>query len=167
MENRWQIALSAGVLAAVWCGIADTFYLVTWVGFLGCSTYFAQSKSGVNGVVAAWCTNLSGVFWAWLVISASGYFDTQLMGYLFTGIATSLMCLQASYHKLSFIPGAFIGCCTTFAMGGEVKALLPALLLGVLLGYAMTLLTKQLIKMTPWMKKVIKTMYSTTKPSLE
>ncbi|ABV36274.1 conserved hypothetical protein [Shewanella sediminis HAW-EB3] len=145
MENRWQIAISAGLLAAVWCGVADTFHLVTWIGFLGCSTYFAQPKANFQGVVVTWCTNLSGVFWAWLIITGSGYFDTPLMGYLFTGIATSAMCLQASYQKLSFIPGAFIGCCTTFAMGGDLANILPALILGALLGYSMTLLTSQLI----------------------
>ncbi|GLS91785.1 hypothetical protein GCM10007916_28550 [Psychromonas marina] len=167
MDNRWQIALSAGLLAALWCGIADIFHLVTWVGFLGCSSYFAQPKKGLSGVVVSWCTNLSGVFWAWLVISASSYFDTQLMGYLFTGIATSLMCLQASYHKLSFIPGAFIGCCTTFALGGEVKMLVPALILGALLGYAMTLLTSLLIVITPWLKKNMKAIKTLSSPSIE
>lgn len=62
MENRWQVAISAGLLAAVWCGIADAFHLVTWIGFLGCSTFFAQPKAGFQGVMMAWCTNLSGVF---------------------------------------------------------------------------------------------------------
>ncbi|MFT6987266.1 MAG: hypothetical protein ACJAT7_003120 [Psychromonas sp.] len=167
MENRWQIALSAGLLAAVWCGIADTFHLVTWVGFLGCSTYFAQPKTGFNGVVVSWCTNLSGVFWAWVVISASSYFDTQLMGYLFTGLATTVMCLQASYHKLSFIPGAFIGCCATFAMGGEIANLLPALIIGALLGYAMTLLTSQFVRLTIKLKKATKMTIKTFMTSLE
>lgn len=146
MKNRWQIALSAGLLAAIWCGIADLFHLITWVGFLGCSTYFAQPKTGFQGVLMSSATNLTGVFWAWLIISASSYFDSQLISYLFTGLATSAMCLQASYHKLSFIPGAFIGCCATFALAGDLSSLIPALLLGTLLGYAMTLLTTLLIK---------------------
>ena len=37
MAHRWQIAISAGLLAAVWAGLADVFHLVTWIGFLGCS----------------------------------------------------------------------------------------------------------------------------------
>ena len=149
MENRWQIALSAGLLAAVWCGIADTFHLVTWIGFLGCSTYFAQPKAGLQGVVITWCSNLSGVFWAWLIISGSGYFDVALMGYIFTGIATAVMCLQACYHKLSFIPGTFIGCCTTFAIAGDIATVLPALIIGALLGYVMACFTSHLINITP------------------
>lgn len=153
MKNRWQIALSAGFLAAVWCGIADLFHLVTWIGFLGCSTYFAQPKSGFQGVLISWCTTLSGVFWAWLIINGSSYFDSPLIGYLFTGIATSAMCLQATYKRFSFIPGAFIGCCITFAVAGEVTIIIPALLIGALLGYSMTLLTNQLVSLTfRWQK---------------
>ncbi len=154
MENRWQVAISAGLLAAVWAGVADIFSFVTWIGFLACSTYFAQTKPGFQGVLMSWATNLSGVFWAWIVISGSGYFESAFAGYLLTGIVTSGMCLQASYHKLAFIPGAFIGCCTTFAMAGDIANILPALILGALLGYSMTLLTGQLVNLTQWWQAI-------------
>lgn len=149
MENRWQVAISAGLLAAIWCGVADAFHLVTWIGFLGCSTLFAQPKAGFQGVMMAWCTNLSGVFWAWLIISGSSFFVSPVFGYIFTGIATSAMCLQASYQKLSFIPGAFIGCCITFAMAGDIANILPPLIIGGLLGWGMSMLTEQLVALTP------------------
>lgn len=152
MENRWQIATSAGVLAAIWCGAADLFHLVTWVGFLGCTTFFAQPKSGFQGVLLGWATNLSGIFWAWLIISGAGFFDSAVMGYLFTGLATMGMCLQASYHRLSFIPGTFVGSCATFGMGGDVASVVPALLIGVLLGYSMVLFTDVLINLTQKVK---------------
>jgi hypothetical protein len=145
MNNRYQVAISAGLLAALWCGIADTFHLVTWIGFLSCSTYFAQPKAGFQGVLMTWFTNLSGVFWAWLAITGSGFVETPLLGYLLTGIVTSAMCLQASYAKLAFIPGAFIGCCITFALAGDIASIIPPLLLGGLLGYGMTQLTALLV----------------------
>lgn len=148
MENRWQIAISAGLLAAVWAGLADAFQLVTWIGFLGCSTFFAQTETGFKGALMAMSTNLTGVFWGWLIISGSSFFVSPLMGYTFTGIATAAMCLQASYKKLAFIPGAFIGCCITFAMGGDVAAIVPPLVLGAFLGYSMSLFTGQLITLT-------------------
>ncbi|WP_299807513.1 DUF1097 domain-containing protein [uncultured Shewanella sp.] len=152
MENRWQIAISAGLLAAVWAGVADALHLVTWIGFLSCSTFFAQTHSGIKGMLMAMTTNLSGVFWGWLIISGSSFFVSPVMGYTFTGIATAAMCLQASYQKLAFIPGAFIGCCITFAMGGDVAAILPPLLIGAVLGYSMSLLTGQLINLTQKMQ---------------
>ncbi|MCH1930731.1 DUF1097 domain-containing protein [Shewanella sp. A25] len=155
MENRWQIAISAGLLAAVWCGVADVFHLVTWIGFLGCSTFFAQPKAGVEGLMLTWFTNLSGVFWGWLIITGSGQFDSSLIGYLLTGVVTMAMCLQASYQKLSFIPGAFIGCCIAFAMAAEITQILPPLVLGGLMGYAMSNLTSLLISLTPKPKSAL------------
>ncbi|MGS0680841.1 DUF1097 domain-containing protein [Shewanella sp. 125m-7] len=155
MENRWQIAISAGLLAAVWAGVADALHLVTWIGFLSCSTFFAQTHSGIKGMLMAMTTNLSGVFWGWLIISGSSFFVSPLMGYTFTGIATAAMCLQASHQKLAFIPGAFIGCCITFAMGADIAAIIPPLLLGAVLGYSMSLLTGQLIYLTKKMQGTV------------
>ncbi|MCC4834921.1 DUF1097 domain-containing protein [Shewanella sp. 10N.7] len=149
MEHRWQIAISAGLLAALWAGVADVFQLVTWIGFLSCSTFFAQTETGIKGMFMAMSTNLSGVFWGWLIISGSSFFISPIIGYAFTGIATAAMCLQASYKKLAFIPGAFIGCCITFAMSADLAAILPPLLIGAMLGYSMSLLTAQLISITP------------------
>ena len=154
MENRWQIALSAGLLASLWAGFSVQYNLVTWVGFLACSTYFAQHKVGFQGVISTCCSNFSGVFWAWIVIAGSDFFDQQLMSYILTGVVTAAMCLQASYYKLSFIPGAFIGCCTTFAMQGDITNILPALFVGALLGYAMTLLTTQLVSLSNLFGKI-------------
>jgi hypothetical protein len=99
MENRWQIALSAGLLATLWAGFSVQFNLVTWVGFLACSTYFAQPKVGFKGVISTCCSNLSGVFWAWIVIAGSSFFDQQLISYILTGVVTAAMCLQASYYN--------------------------------------------------------------------
>ncbi|MBW8182152.1 DUF1097 domain-containing protein [Shewanella nanhaiensis] len=155
MEHRWQVAISAGLLAAVWAGVADIFHLITWIGFLSCSTYFALGKLNFQGVVISWATNLSGVFWAWLVISGSSYFETPMVGYLLTGVVTAAMCLQASYSKLAFIPGAFIGCCITFAMGGDIGKILPALIIGSLLGYSMSELTSVLVALKlKWHKRL-------------
>jgi hypothetical protein len=95
----------------------------------------------------AWFTNLSGVFWAWLIISASSLFDSVLMGYALTGLVTMGMCLQASYRGLAFIPGAFIGCCATFALGPDILALTSALMLGGLLGLCMSQFTVCLIRL--------------------
>ncbi|WOT03974.1 DUF1097 domain-containing protein [Shewanella youngdeokensis] len=148
MEHRWQVAISAGLLAGIWAGFSDIFQLVTWIGFLSCSTFFAQNRPDLKGMFMTMATNVSGVFWAWTVIAASSYLLSPILGYCLTGIATAAMCLQASYQKLAFIPGAFIGCCITFAMAGDVATILPPLLLGAILGYSMSLLTTQLIVLT-------------------
>ncbi|GGI76168.1 DUF1097 domain-containing protein [Shewanella gelidii] len=148
MKHRWQIAISAAILAAVWSGLADYFQLITWVGFLGCTTFFAQPLDGVKGVLLSWFTNLSGVFWAWLILIGGAYFSNPLMGYVCTAIATAGMCLQASYRQLAFIPGTFVGCCTMFATGGDIQSVYPALALGALLGLSMAMFTDVLIHLS-------------------
>jgi len=161
MKNRYQVAFSAGLLAAVWCGIADYFHLVSWVGFLGCSTYFAQTRQGFQGVLLSWATNLTGVFWAWFVIAGGSFFDSQMIGYLLTGISGAMMCLQAADKRLNFIPGAFIGSCTTFAMGGDIANLILPLVLGSLLGYSMAMFTQPLVYITDICKnKLIKSTHT-------
>lgn len=149
MENRYQVAFSAALLAALWAGLADAFELVTWIGFVGCSIFFAQPKPGFQGVIMTWATSISGVFWAWGIITAGAYFSSPFLGYLFTAIGTGAMCIQSGYHRLSFIPGAFIGCCVTFALAGDIAQVLPSLFLGAPLGYSMALLTRFLINLTP------------------
>ncbi|QDF67975.1 DUF1097 domain-containing protein [Shewanella sp. SNU WT4] len=152
MKHRWQVAISAGLLATLWAGAADALHLVTWIGFLSCSTFFAQTHAGVKGMLMAMATNLSGVFWGWLIISGSGVFAAPSMAYILTGIATSAMCLQASHQRLAFIPGAFIGCCITFALSADLSAIIPPLLIGSALGLCMSLLTTQLVFLTEKVK---------------
>lgn len=147
MENRWAVALSAGVLAVVWAGVADIFNWITWLGFMGCSTFFAQPLTGLKGMFMAWATNLSGVFWGWLIIAGSSFFVSPMVGYAMTGLVTAAMCLQASYYRLAFIPGTFIGCCVCFALAGDLATIIPPLLIGGALGLSMSILTGQLISL--------------------
>ena len=147
--HPWKIVGKSLFLPAywrIWCSVADAFHLVTWIGFLGCSTFSLQPKAGFQGVMMAWCTNLSGVFGLGSLSRVAAFYFARIWVY-FTGIATSAMCLQASYQKLSFIRRAFIGCCTTFAMAGDVANVVPSLIIGGLLGFSMErrLLTGQLV----------------------
>ncbi|MCL1125289.1 DUF1097 domain-containing protein [Shewanella surugensis] len=153
MENRWSVAVSAGLLAVVWAGVADVFNWITWLGFMGCSTFFAQHLSGIKGMFMAWATNLSGVLWGWLIISASSFFVSPMVGYIMTGLVTAAMCLQASYYRLAFIPGTFIGCCVCFALAGDLVAIIPPLLIGGTLGLAMSLLTGQFVSLSNKLSK--------------
>ncbi|WP_299008762.1 DUF1097 domain-containing protein [uncultured Shewanella sp.] len=153
MENRWAVALSAGLLAVVWAGVADVFNWVTWLGFMGCSTFFAQTLPGLKGMFMAWATNLSGVFWGWLIMSVSGFFVSPIIGYVMTGLVTAAMCLQASFSRLAFIPGTFIGCCVCFALAGDLAVIIPPLVIGGALGLSMSILTRQLVSLNSKLSK--------------
>ena len=106
-------------------------------GFLGCTTYFAAPKEGLSGFGMSILANLSGVFWAMVILKSSGLINLEILGYIATGIVSFLMCIQAKKALLSYIPGTFIGCCATFAANGNWKLVIPSLIIGVLFGYLM------------------------------
>ncbi len=131
------IALTTGILSALWGWVAVSLGLLSWAGFLGCTTYFASPTQGLKGLLLSMITNLSGVFWAMMIIKGSALFHTDIIGYVISGIVAFMMCVQAKQFWLSFIPGTFIGSCATFASNADLKILIPSLLLGAIFGYLM------------------------------
>ncbi|OAN13126.1 hypothetical protein A3K86_15800 [Photobacterium jeanii] len=131
------IAITTGILSGVWGWVATTLGLLSWAGFLGCTTYFASPKDGVKGLALSMATNLSGVFWAMVIIKFSDMINLEIMGYVITAVVAFVMCAQAKLNWLSFIPGTFIGSCATFAANGDWALVIPSLLVGVLFGYCM------------------------------
>jgi hypothetical protein len=58
------------------------------------------------------------------------------------------MCLQSKCALFKFIPGTFVGSFSTFAAGGDFKAVAVALVCGAFLGYACEVSGDWLYKMT-------------------
>lgn len=107
MSYLTAVGITVGILAGVWCFIADTSGLTGFVGFLGWATYFAAG-GGKNGVVSGLASNLSGVIWGVLTTLICGCFS-GIPYYFFTIIFAAIMCWQARFQLLGFIPGTFIG----------------------------------------------------------
>lgn len=110
-------------------------------GFLGWATYYAAG-AGKDGLVKGIPANLSGVFWGIVIVfiwdKVFGF--NNLGAFVAVGIGGGMMCFQAHFKALGFIPGAFIGCSTFFALGAAISGavLFPAvigLLAGLFLGY--------------------------------
>ncbi|MGF1878981.1 DUF1097 domain-containing protein [Photobacterium frigidiphilum] len=131
------IALTTGILSGIWGWVAISLGLLSWAGFLGCTTYFASPKDGVKGLGLSIVTNLSGVFWAMVIIHLSSMFSLEIIGYVVTAVVAFMMCVQAKKSWLNFIPGTFIGSCATFASNGDWQLVIPSLILGALFGYTM------------------------------
>ncbi|PSW20278.1 DUF1097 domain-containing protein [Photobacterium sanctipauli] len=131
------IAITTGILSGIWGWVAVSLGLLSWAGFLGCTTYFASPKDGLKGVALSIATNLSGVFWAMVIIKLSTYVGIEIIGYVVTAVIAFFMCVQAKQTWLSFIPGTFIGSCATFASNGDWQLVVPSLILGVVFGYTM------------------------------
>lgn len=137
MSTLFAIALTTGILSGVWGWVAVSLGLPSWAGFLGCTSYFASPKDGLKGLGQSLLTNLSGVFWAMVIIHASQWVGLEIIGYVVTSIVAFMMCIQAKKSWLAYIPGTFIGSCATFAANGDWQLVVPSLILGGLFGYLM------------------------------
>ncbi|KOO04372.1 DUF1097 domain-containing protein [Vibrio nereis] len=137
MSTLVAISLTTGLLSGLWGWVAISLGLLSWAGFLGCTSYFATPNSGVKGLAESLLTNLTGVFWAMVIIHASQLVSLEILGYVITAIVAFMMCIQAKQSWLGYIPGTFIGSCATFAADGNWKLVVPSLILGGVFGYLM------------------------------
>lgn len=136
MSPLIAIALTTGILSALWGWLAVVLGLISWVGFLGCTSYFA-SQGGLRSLGQTLLCNASGMVWGLLLIHGESWWGAGMAGYLMTGVVATLMCMQAKQHWLSYIPGTFAGCCAAFGAAGEWRLILPSLVIGALFGYLM------------------------------
>ncbi len=133
-----SLALTTGILSGIWGWVAVSLGLASWAGFLGCTAYFACPQGGLKGLAITLSTLMSGVLWALVIIYGSALAPgLSIMGYVMTGVVAFLMCLQSRQTLLSFVPGTFIGACATYAAQGDWRATIPALVLGLIFGFAM------------------------------
>ncbi len=59
MSPLFAIAITTGILSAVWGGLAAALGLISWVGFLGCTSYFASS-GGYKALLQTLLCNTTG-----------------------------------------------------------------------------------------------------------
>ncbi len=50
MSTLFAISLTTGILSGVWGWIAVSLGLLSWAGFLGCTSYFASPTEGIKGL---------------------------------------------------------------------------------------------------------------------
>lgn len=118
MSLLFALGLGTGICCAIWGWISSipALGLITWVGFSGCTAYFASGKHGLEGVKTAIFSTFSGMISAIFAMFISGFLPTSVfLPVLMTGIISATMCWQSKAKALWFIPGAFMGCFTTFA----------------------------------------------------
>lgn len=129
------LGIAMALYAGLWTLLCEWTGMVSWIGFAGCTTYFACGKKNWQGIKTAMVVNLSGVVWASVSIFLGGLWNWSGSTAVFCALISYVIILQAEMKTFSFIPGAYIGCFTTFAAAGDLKAILPAILAGVLLGW--------------------------------
>lgn len=148
MKNYVGVAVSIGVLAAAWTQVSVWLGLITWVGFLAWACYFAAG-AGRDGLVRGLASNLSGAVYGWLVAAFIGYATFSGGLAIGVGVIAALMCLQASWSPLSFIPGAFVGAAAYFGTAFAFWPTVLALVIGALLGLTSGLLGERIQALLP------------------
>lgn len=147
------VAVSVGILAGLWIlleVIYGSFAMeepldlkgIGTAGFLGWATFYAAGGEK-GGFVSGIYTNLTGILWGIIIVwvwTLLGGVSNYLGAFVGVALGAGGMCIQAHIKKLRFIPGAFIGCSTFFALGAaiSVPVILPSALgltLGLSLGW--------------------------------
>lgn len=134
MDSLFALSLMTAIFCGIWSALSSSLGLIAWAGFAGCTSFFAAGGKS-KGFKKTILTNLSGVFWAMISIKICQYIEIEHIGAITTAVITFIMCIQAKIKFLDFIPGTFIGSVSTFAAGGNWKAVALALILGAILGY--------------------------------
>jgi hypothetical protein len=130
------LALSTGIFSAVWAWLAEQFLLMSWIGFLGCTTYFAIPIKGITGLCRGIAANISGASWAAVALAlttSTGLSYTAMI----TGVISFIMCAQSRLRPLFFVPGSFIGACALFGSQTQWLSVVLTLTLGGLFGFLM------------------------------
>ena len=134
MSFLCALGIATAILCGIWTVFAGTIGLIGWAGFAGCTTYFASGEHGIKGLKKTIIPNLTGVLCGMMIIVLSNLVPVLGDFGIWCAIITFVMCMISKYELLSFCPGIFMGCFTTFAANGDWKMLSLSLVLGALLG---------------------------------
>jgi hypothetical protein len=151
MDALVALGLSIGILIAGWTYVAlGPGALPVWAGIVAWGCFFAAGGK-TQGLTKTIASNLSGVLWAFLAITAATRFGggVPVLSVL-VGFAALFMVLQAKIPALSFIPGAFLGAATAVSVvvgaNGSWTRTIVALVAGAVLGYLSEMLAGALTR---------------------
>lgn len=151
------LGISIGVLAGALCVLCNLLGLTgiswiaiaAWPGFVAWACYFAVGgATRGEKLKKTLASNTIGVAWGFIMV----LLGTTVFSFLNTssgiaiGVALAViigaffMCVEAKADIISFIPGAFCGCASSFGFGAAGKAsLLIPLLLSMWVGAVLAL----------------------------
>lgn len=144
MSLLFAFGIGTGIACGIWglISLQASLGLVTWLGFASCTAYFASGKHGLEGLKAALFSIFSGMLSALFAMYLSSFLPNSVgFAALMTGLISATMCWQAKVKQLWFIPGAFMGCFSTFAaassglnvLGADISRVIISFLCGGIL----------------------------------
>ncbi len=122
-----SIGVLAGVLVLIDSAAAGTgqpwLSWAAWPGFVAWALYFAKGE-GMKGMIDTMCANTAGIIMAGIILALTGLFGGSTIALaIAVVIGAFLLCVEAFWPPLAFIPAAFCGCACTFGMGGSFSAI--------------------------------------------
>lgn len=139
MSFIFSISLMSALCCGSWAIISAATGLSSWIGFAGCTTYFAALSKDCQGfscIKKSIFCNLLGVACAIMAINLGSWIPALDKFGLTTALVSFVILMLSKTKMFSYSPGTFIGCFTTFAANADLKAVIPALLVGAFLGFA-------------------------------
>ena len=130
MKKKMSLLVALGISTAVFCGIWSALATFTglcgWAGFAGCTTYFSTGKHGKEGLLKTICTNMAGVLCGLSIFALTHFVPVFGDWGIWCAIITFVMCIISRFEIVSFCPGIFMGCFSTFAaLGGAQEGDIP------------------------------------------
>ena len=138
MDMLTALALSIGILIALWVKVGTMASLLVPAGIVAWACFFAAGgkTAGLQKTIAS---TLSGVVWVWLAHILIGAMNMGSFAWIIIGVVGFFLVLQSKVPILSFIPGAFCGAAVTaWAAPADPRGYLMvavALIAGAVLGY--------------------------------
>ena len=150
MNINIALGISIGVLAGLLCVLCDLMVktgvpalaIAAWPGFVAWACYYAAGgmKEGLTKTLAA---NTAGIIVGVLIIALAGvlgFMGATASLAVAVVIGAFVLCAEANWTPLSFIPGAFCGAasCFGFGVGTDMQLMVAcwlSMVIGALLAY--------------------------------
>lgn len=152
MTQLMATSIGVGVGCLLWSLASTLAEFPTWMGFVGCTAYFAAG-AGKTSSFKALCSNWTGILWgvAVLELYGAGFMQDKgaslIAGALAVGFIAWGMTYQSRFSVLGNVPNTFMGCFSLFAANGDWLKLLIGVSFGVGLGFVCDYTGKFLFRM--------------------
>lgn len=134
-ESSKALIIANIIVATLWtyfCFKTASPLVLTWIGFLGWTSYYVNQKNIAKSVIS----NITGVIIGCIIVYLGyKFFDNlSFINALITGLFTGLIIYLGVFEDLFLTASIFLGGASAFALGGGFAGLLISFILGNLLG---------------------------------
>src|SRR6266705_6440989 len=102
MDMLTALALSIGILIALWVKVGTMASLIVPAGIIAWACFFAAGGK-TRSLQKTLAATLSGVVWVWLAMALVWIMHVESLAWVFIGAVAFMLVLQSKVQVLSFI----------------------------------------------------------------